>query len=120
MYQSGAQPEIQIWDVASASPIARIGGGVTSAAAKNSIGLTQPHKYGIAHVAFHPTCPQYLVSIGVQHDGLIHLWDWKKNIRLASAKVTNKVHTSNLFLKKEHTKGIINKSTERIGDEPNM
>ena len=66
--------------------------------------MMQPHKYGVAHVAFHPISPQYIVTIGVQHDGLIHLWDWKKNVRLASAKVTSKVIFLTLLSAKKTTK----------------
>lgn len=36
----------------------------------------QEHKYGIACVTFSPNS-KYIVSVGFQHDMMVHVWSWK-------------------------------------------
>ncbi|XP_007933484.2 mitogen-activated protein kinase-binding protein 1 [Orycteropus afer afer] len=72
--ESGHMPAVRVWDVAERSQVAEL----------------QEHKYGVACVAFSPSA-KYIVSIGYQHDMIVNVWAWKKNIVVASNKVSSRV-----------------------------
>ncbi|XP_030887423.1 mitogen-activated protein kinase-binding protein 1 isoform X2 [Leptonychotes weddellii] len=72
--ESGHMPAVRIWDVAEHSQVAEL----------------QEHKYGVACVAFSPSA-KYIVSVGYQHDMIVNVWAWKKNIVVASNKVSSRV-----------------------------
>eukprot|EP00063_Salmo_salar_P091889 XP_014066724.1 PREDICTED: mitogen-activated protein kinase-binding protein 1-like isoform X3 [Salmo salar] len=67
-------PAVRVWDVAERTQVAEL----------------QEHKYGISCVAFSPNS-KYIVSVGYQHDMIINVWAWKKNIVVAANKVSSKV-----------------------------
>nr|XP_054540074.1 mitogen-activated protein kinase-binding protein 1-like isoform X1 [Pan troglodytes]XP_054540893.1 mitogen-activated protein kinase-binding protein 1-like isoform X1 [Pan troglodytes] len=67
-------PAVRVWDVAEHSQVAEL----------------QEHKYGVACVAFSPSA-KYIVSVGYQHDMIVNVWAWKKNIVVASNKVSSRV-----------------------------
>ncbi|XP_011844656.1 PREDICTED: mitogen-activated protein kinase-binding protein 1 isoform X2 [Mandrillus leucophaeus] len=67
-------PAVRVWDVAERSQVAEL----------------QEHKYGVACVAFSPSA-KYIVSVGYQHDMIVNVWAWKKNIVVASNKVSSRV-----------------------------
>ncbi|XP_032085132.1 mitogen-activated protein kinase-binding protein 1 isoform X2 [Thamnophis elegans] len=67
-------PAVRIWDVAERTQMAEL----------------QEHKYGVACVAFSPSS-KYIVSVGYQHDMIVNVWSWKKNIVVAANKVSSKV-----------------------------
>ncbi|CAB1343200.1 unnamed protein product [Coregonus sp. 'balchen'] len=50
----------------------------------------EEHKYGVSCVAFSPNS-KYIVSVGYQHDMMVHVWAWKKNTVIAANKVSSKV-----------------------------
>ncbi|XP_076983659.1 mitogen-activated protein kinase-binding protein 1 isoform X2 [Tamandua tetradactyla] len=72
--ESGHMPAVRVWDVADRSQVAEL----------------QEHKYGVACVAFSPST-KYIVSVGYQHDMIVNVWAWKKNIVVASNKVSSRV-----------------------------
>uniref|UniRef100_M3YC60 Mitogen-activated protein kinase-binding protein 1 n=3 Tax=Mustela putorius furo TaxID=9669 RepID=M3YC60_MUSPF len=72
--ESGHMPAVRVWDVAEQSQVAEL----------------QEHKYGVACVAFSPSA-KYIVSVGYQHDMIVNVWAWKKNIVVASNKVSSRV-----------------------------
>lgn len=72
--ENGHRPAVRIWDVDEKSQVAEMLG----------------HKYGVACVAFSPTM-KHIVSMGYQHDMVLNVWDWKKDIVVASNKVSCKV-----------------------------
>nr|KAF6392830.1 mitogen-activated protein kinase binding protein 1 [Pipistrellus kuhlii] len=72
--ESGHMPAVRVWDVAERSQVAEL----------------QEHKYGVACVAFSPSA-KYIVSVGYQHDMIVNVWAWKKNIVVASNKVSSRV-----------------------------
>uniref|UniRef100_A0A286ZZB3 Mitogen-activated protein kinase binding protein 1 n=1 Tax=Sus scrofa TaxID=9823 RepID=A0A286ZZB3_PIG len=72
--ESGHMPAVRVWDVAEHSQVAEL----------------QEHKYGVACVAFSPSA-KYIVSVGYQHDMIVNVWAWKKNIVVASNKVSSRV-----------------------------
>ncbi|NXT77494.1 MABP1 protein, partial [Zapornia atra] len=72
--QSGHMPAVRVWDVAERTQVAEV----------------QEHKYGVACVAFSPSS-KYIVSVGYQHDMIVNVWSWKKNIVVAANKVSSKV-----------------------------
>uniref|UniRef100_UPI00398E330F mitogen-activated protein kinase-binding protein 1 n=1 Tax=Pristiophorus japonicus TaxID=55135 RepID=UPI00398E330F len=67
-------PAVRVWDVNERTQVAEL----------------QEHKYGVACVAFSPNA-KYIVSVGYQHDMIVNVWAWKKNIVVASNKVSSKV-----------------------------
>ncbi|XP_015745206.1 mitogen-activated protein kinase-binding protein 1 isoform X2 [Python bivittatus] len=67
-------PAVRIWDVAERTQMAEL----------------QEHKYGVACVAFSPSS-KYIVSVGYQHDMIVNVWSWKKNVVVAANKVSSKV-----------------------------
>ncbi|XP_006831809.1 PREDICTED: mitogen-activated protein kinase-binding protein 1 isoform X1 [Chrysochloris asiatica] len=72
--ESGHMPAVRVWDVAERTQVAEL----------------QEHKYGVACVAFSPSA-KYIVSVGYQHDMIVNVWAWKKNIVVASNKVSSRV-----------------------------
>ncbi|XP_039744374.1 mitogen-activated protein kinase-binding protein 1 [Pteropus medius] len=72
--ESGHMPAVRVWDVAERCQVAEL----------------QEHKYGVACVAFSPSA-KYIVSVGYQHDMIVNVWAWKKNIVVASNKVSSRV-----------------------------
>ncbi|KAF9408132.1 hypothetical protein BGZ94_002436, partial [Podila epigama] len=72
--EMGHQPRILIWDVSSQA----------------LVGELQGHKFGVQAVQFSPNS-KHIVSLGFQHDGYLHVWNWKNNLQIASNKVTTKV-----------------------------
>ncbi|KAF9436897.1 hypothetical protein BGZ76_002657 [Entomortierella beljakovae] len=73
--ETGHQPRILIWEVAS----------------QMLVGELQGHKFGVQAVQFSPNS-KYLVSLGFQHDGYLHVWNWRTNVQIASNKITTKVN----------------------------
>ncbi|XP_036296206.1 WD repeat-containing protein 62 isoform X2 [Pipistrellus kuhlii] len=72
--ENGHRPTVRIWDVDEKSQVAEMLG----------------HKYGVACVAFSPNM-KHIVSMGYQHDMVLNVWDWKKDILVASNKVSCRV-----------------------------
>nr|XP_015105680.1 WD repeat-containing protein 62 isoform X2 [Vicugna pacos] len=72
--ENGHRPAVRIWDVEEKSQVAEMLG----------------HKYGVACVAFSPNM-KHIVSMGYQHDMVLNVWDWKKDIVVASNKVSCRV-----------------------------
>ncbi|KAG0200926.1 mitogen-activated protein kinase binding protein 1 [Mortierella sp. GBA30] len=73
--ESGHQPRILVWEVAS----------------QTLVGEMQGHKFGVQAVKFSPNS-KHLVSLGFQHDGYIHVWNWRTGTQIAGNKVTTKVN----------------------------
>ncbi|KAF9142242.1 mitogen-activated protein kinase binding protein 1 [Mortierella sp. GBA39] len=73
--ETGHQPRTLIWEVASQS----------------LVGELQGHKFGVQAVQFSPNS-KFVVTLGFQHDGYIHVWNWRTNTQIASNKVTSKVN----------------------------
>uniref|UniRef100_A0A8B9KZ12 Mitogen-activated protein kinase binding protein 1 n=1 Tax=Astyanax mexicanus TaxID=7994 RepID=A0A8B9KZ12_ASTMX len=71
---NGHMPAVRVWDVAERTQVAEL----------------QEHKYGVACVAFSPNS-KYIVSVGYQHDMIVNVWAWKKNVVVAANKVSSKV-----------------------------
>ncbi|KAK3832326.1 MAG: quinon protein alcohol dehydrogenase-like superfamily, partial [Linnemannia gamsii] len=74
--ETGHQPRILIWEVSSQS----------------LVGELQGHKFGVQAVQFSPNS-KFVVSLGFQHDGYIHLWNWRTNTQIASNRVTSRSST---------------------------
>ncbi|XP_059374553.1 mitogen-activated protein kinase-binding protein 1-like isoform X3 [Carassius carassius] len=72
--ESGHMPEVRVWDVAERTQVAEL----------------HNHEYGVACVAFSPNS-KYIVSVGFQHDMIVNVWAWKKNVVVATNKVSSKV-----------------------------
>nr|XP_024092282.2 WD repeat-containing protein 62 isoform X5 [Pongo abelii] len=72
--ENGHRPAVRIWDVEE----------------KNQVAEMLGHKYGVACVAFSPNM-KHIVSMGYQHDMVLNVWDWKKDIVVASNKVSCRV-----------------------------
>nr|XP_020023768.1 WD repeat-containing protein 62 isoform X2 [Castor canadensis] len=72
--ENGHRPAVRIWDVEEKSQVSEMLG----------------HKYGVACVAFSPNM-KHIVSMGYQHDMVLNVWDWKKDIVVASNKVSCRV-----------------------------
>ncbi|KAM7058707.1 WD repeat-containing protein 62 isoform 1-T1 [Molossus nigricans] len=72
--ENGHRPTVRIWDVDEKSQVAEMLG----------------HKYGVACVAFSPNM-KHIVSMGYQHDMVLNVWDWKKDVVVASNKVSCRV-----------------------------
>uniref|UniRef100_A0A671YSG9 Mitogen-activated protein kinase binding protein 1 n=1 Tax=Sparus aurata TaxID=8175 RepID=A0A671YSG9_SPAAU len=72
--ESGHLPAVRLWDVVERRQVAEL----------------QSHKYGISCVAFSPN-GKYIVSVGNQHDMLVNVWAWKKDVVVATNKVSSKV-----------------------------
>uniref|UniRef100_A0A673M9N1 Mitogen-activated protein kinase binding protein 1 n=1 Tax=Sinocyclocheilus rhinocerous TaxID=307959 RepID=A0A673M9N1_9TELE len=71
---SGHMPAVRVWDVAERTQVAEL----------------HEHKYGVACVAFSPNS-KYIISVGYQHDMIVNVWAWKKNVVIAANKVSSKV-----------------------------
>ncbi|XP_045898303.1 mitogen-activated protein kinase-binding protein 1-like, partial [Micropterus dolomieu] len=67
-------PAVRVWEVSERVQVAEL----------------QEHKYGVACVAFSPN-GKYIVSVGYQHDMMVNVWNWKKNVVVAANKVSSKV-----------------------------
>ncbi|KAF9185637.1 mitogen-activated protein kinase binding protein 1 [Haplosporangium sp. Z 767] len=74
--EMGHQPKILIWEVAT----------------QMLVGELQGHTFGVQAVQFSPNS-KYLVSLGFQHDGFLHVWNWVTNTQIASNKVSSKVNS---------------------------
>nr|XP_057912933.1 mitogen-activated protein kinase-binding protein 1-like isoform X2 [Doryrhamphus excisus] len=72
--ESGHLPAVRVWDVAERQQVAEL----------------QKHKYGVSCVAFSPDC-KYVVSVGNQHDMMVNVWAWKKDVVVAANMVSSKV-----------------------------
>ncbi|XP_028295343.1 mitogen-activated protein kinase-binding protein 1-like isoform X2 [Gouania willdenowi] len=72
--ESGHLPAVRLWDVAERRQVAEL----------------PMHKYGISCVAFSPN-GKYIVSVGNQHDMMVNVWAWKKDVVVATNKVSSKV-----------------------------
>ncbi|XP_026101466.1 mitogen-activated protein kinase-binding protein 1-like [Carassius auratus] len=72
--ESGHMPAVRVWDVAERTQVAEL----------------QNHEHGVACVAFSPNS-KYIVSVGFQHDMMVNVWAWKKNVVVATNKVSSKV-----------------------------
>ncbi|XP_068564393.1 mitogen-activated protein kinase-binding protein 1-like [Cebidichthys violaceus] len=72
--ESGHLPAVRLWDVADRRQVAEL----------------QKHKYGVSCVAFSPNS-KYVVSVGNQHDMMVNVWVWKKDVVVAANKVSSKV-----------------------------
>uniref|UniRef100_A0A3Q2PWN0 MABP1/WDR62 first WD40 domain-containing protein n=1 Tax=Fundulus heteroclitus TaxID=8078 RepID=A0A3Q2PWN0_FUNHE len=72
--ESGHLPAVRLWDVAERRQVAEL----------------QKHKYGVSCVAFSPN-RKYIVSVGNQHDMMVNVWAWKKDVVVATNKVSSKV-----------------------------
>uniref|UniRef100_A0A673B4U5 Mitogen-activated protein kinase binding protein 1 n=1 Tax=Sphaeramia orbicularis TaxID=375764 RepID=A0A673B4U5_9TELE len=72
--QSGHMPAVRVWDWSERLQVSEL----------------QEHKYGVACVAFSPN-GKYIVSVGYQHDMMVNVWNWKKNVVVAANKVSSKV-----------------------------
>ncbi|PWA27493.1 hypothetical protein CCH79_00000162 [Gambusia affinis] len=73
-HASGHLPAVRLWDVAERRQVAEL----------------QRHKYGVSCVAFSPN-NKYIVSVGNQHDMMVNVWAWKKDVVVAANKVSSKV-----------------------------
>ncbi|KJE96850.1 hypothetical protein CAOG_07111 [Capsaspora owczarzaki ATCC 30864] len=73
--QSGQQPEVVVWDLQQEAVVARL----------------KRHSHAVACVAFSPDS-KLLVSVGVQHDGMVCVWNWRTEIELASNRLTSKTY----------------------------
>ncbi|KAM3842569.1 LOW QUALITY PROTEIN: mitogen-activated protein kinase-binding protein 1-like [Diretmus argenteus] len=72
--ESGHLPAVRLWDVAE----------------RRQVALLQQHQYGVACVAFSPNS-KHIVSVGNQHDMMVNVWAWKKDVVVAANKVSSKV-----------------------------
>nr|XP_021496688.1 WD repeat-containing protein 62 isoform X1 [Meriones unguiculatus] len=72
--ENGHRPAVRVWDVEEKTQVAEMLG----------------HKYGVACVAFSPNM-KHIVSMGYQHDMVLNVWDWKKDVVVASNKVSCRV-----------------------------
>ncbi|XP_042560661.1 mitogen-activated protein kinase-binding protein 1-like [Clupea harengus] len=72
--ECGHLPAVRVWDVCEGSQVAEL----------------QGHKYGVSCVTFSPNS-KYIVSVGYQHDMIVNVWAWKKNVVVAANKVSSKV-----------------------------
>ncbi|XP_038141966.1 mitogen-activated protein kinase-binding protein 1-like [Cyprinodon tularosa] len=72
--ESGHLPAVRLWDVAERRQVAEL----------------QKHKYGVSCVAFSHN-NKYIVSVGNQHDMMVNVWAWKKDVVVAANKVSSKV-----------------------------
>uniref|UniRef100_A0A3B3CLS5 Mitogen-activated protein kinase binding protein 1 n=1 Tax=Oryzias melastigma TaxID=30732 RepID=A0A3B3CLS5_ORYME len=72
--ESGHMPAVRVWDVSDRLQVSEL----------------QEHKFGVACVAFSPN-GKYIVSVGFEHDMMVIVWNWKKNVVVATNKVSNKV-----------------------------
>ncbi|XP_061762005.1 mitogen-activated protein kinase-binding protein 1 isoform X2 [Nerophis ophidion] len=85
--ESGHLPAVRVWEVASGAQVTKL----------------QEHKYGVACVTFSPS-GKYIISVGYQHDMMVYVWNWKKDVVVAANKVSSKVtavsfsHDSSYFV----------------------
>uniref|UniRef100_G3PG87 Mitogen-activated protein kinase binding protein 1 n=1 Tax=Gasterosteus aculeatus aculeatus TaxID=481459 RepID=G3PG87_GASAC len=72
--ESGHLPAVRLWDVEERRQVAEL----------------HEHKYGVSCVAFSPNS-KFIVSVGNQHDMMVTVWVWKKDVVVAANKVSSKV-----------------------------
>ncbi|KAG0243092.1 Mitogen-activated protein kinase-binding protein 1 [Actinomortierella wolfii] len=73
--ETGHQPRILVWDVVQRVPVVELIG----------------HQFGVQALQFSSN-GKILVSLGFQHDGFVHVWNWRSRLKLATNKVTSKVN----------------------------
>ncbi|KAF9165960.1 hypothetical protein DFQ26_009010 [Actinomortierella ambigua] len=73
--ETGHQPRILVWDVIQRVPVVELIG----------------HQFGVQALQFSAN-GKILVSLGFQHDGFVHVWNWRSRLKLATNKVTSKVN----------------------------
>ncbi|RKP08630.1 hypothetical protein THASP1DRAFT_29578 [Thamnocephalis sphaerospora] len=90
----GHQPRILVWDLHTKNLVAQMSG----------------HRFGIMSLSFSPNM-KYIISCGaqasagsavldrlligltpLQHDGFLYVWNWRQGIKVASNKISNRVH----------------------------
>ncbi|KAK3271495.1 hypothetical protein CYMTET_20160 [Cymbomonas tetramitiformis] len=74
--ESGHQPAVVVWDLKSG----------------NCAAVLKGHKYGINSVVFSAN-GKYVVSSGVQHDGLLCIWEWRSGTRLLHQRASSTIHS---------------------------
>ena len=67
--ETAARPAVFVWRVDTREPLAALRG----------------HRHGVRHLAFHPTRPERLVTLGDRADGHVCVWDWRAGMALARA-----------------------------------
>ena len=67
--ETAARPAVFVWRVDTREPLATLRG----------------HRRGVRHLAFHPTRPERLVTLGDRADGHVCVWDWRAGVALARA-----------------------------------
>ena len=65
--ETAARPAVFVWRVDTREPLAALRG----------------HRHGVRHLAFHPTRPERLVTLGDRADGHVCVWDWRAGMALA-------------------------------------
>lgn len=68
--QSGHQPGVLVWDVATGNLVTELRG---------------QHKFGVGVVKFSPN-GKLIASVGFEHDQTLCLWDWTRNTTLPTAR----------------------------------
>ncbi|RKP14324.1 WD40-repeat-containing domain protein [Piptocephalis cylindrospora] len=71
----GHDPRILVWDTLTLEIISYM----------------QGHRFGVLSLAFSPN-DRYIVSVGFQHDGFLCVWGWRQGLKLASNRLSTKVH----------------------------
>jgi len=76
--ETGHLPSVTIWELSSSHsmPLTTPASAIGSSPLFMAVAELHHHKFGVAAVAFSPS-GKYLVSVGVQHDATIALWDWR-------------------------------------------
>uniref|UniRef100_A0A4W5L6F8 Uncharacterized protein n=1 Tax=Hucho hucho TaxID=62062 RepID=A0A4W5L6F8_9TELE len=75
-YSSGHLPAVCVWEVCEQ---------------QQQVAELQEHRYGMSCVAFSPNS-KYIVSVGYEHDMMVHIWAWKvRQTVIAANKVSSKV-----------------------------
>ena len=87
--EKGKDAKIVIWDVSSKTV---------------AIELSNAHKHGIATLSFSKSNGnRYLLSCGLQHDGITSIWDWKNNRLISQFKVFKNKNENEKEVKEEET-----------------
>jgi WD40 repeat protein len=74
--EMGHHPRILVWEMATGNLVMEM----------------QSHRFGVLSICFSPN-NKYLVTLGFQHDGFLCVWNWKNGVKLASNKISTKVHS---------------------------
>ncbi|KAJ1959472.1 hypothetical protein IWQ62_004598, partial [Dispira parvispora] len=72
--ETGPRPRVLVWDWEQQNLLAEL----------------ESHRFGVVAVIFSPDS-RYLVTVGRPHDGFLHVWDWAREIRVASNRITTRV-----------------------------